>query len=88
VFLSELRVEGAKIVAELGIEEAAAVVFAEPGGGVILAHRFAAPGFEVIANRLERRFIDAKEDFNAGQLGDSAIVVGPVGRIELRVAIS
>ncbi len=81
VLLSEFGVQGTEVVAEFGVEEAAAAMFAEPCGGVVLAHRFAAVGFKVVADGYVSRFIDAKQYLDSGQAGDAAVVVCPIRRV-------
>ena len=48
------------IVAELGIEESATIVGVQPGNRMILAHGFAATGFEKITHRVIAGFINSQ----------------------------
>lgn len=61
-------------MSELGVEEAPAFVFVEPGDRVIFTHRLAAARLEILAHWLERGLVDAPNPFVFGfMLGGQAL---------------
>lgn len=49
-------------MAQLGVEEAATIVLSNPSNGMVLAHRFAAPGLEVLADWIVGSLINPQQN--------------------------
>ena len=81
MLVAEFGVEGFYLVAELGVEKTATLEFPNPAHRMILAHRLATTGLEVIADRVVAGFVDSQQYLHAGQAGDGFVVVGPVGGV-------
>ena len=81
MLMAELGGERFHFVAELGVEKAAALIFSNPAHRMILAHRLATTGLEVIADRDVAGFVDSQQYLHAGQPGDRFVVVRPVGGV-------